>query len=145
MGAWSLLAGIGLLILVVGAWFLAHYWLNPGLKAPGGRARITGKCGDTMELGLQFDRGRVATSSHWTDGCTYSFNCGLAAATLAKGKTAEALFNIDADMIQQAIGGLPTDYRHCAQLAAQTLHAAADDYLRKCSPRPGGRRLNSGG
>lgn len=145
MGAWSLLAGVGLLILVVGAWFLVHYRLSPGLKSADGAARITGRCGDTMELGLRFDRGMVVTSSHWTDGCTYSFNCGLAAANLAKGKTAEALFDIDADMIQQAIGGLPTDYRHCAELAAQTLHAAADDYLRKWSPRPGGRRLNSGG
>jgi NifU-like protein involved in Fe-S cluster formation len=92
-----------------------------------------------MEVGLQFDGGKVVTSSHWTDGCTYSFNCGLAAADLAKGKTAEALFGIDADRIQQAIGDLPSDYRHCAELAAQTLHAAADDYLRKCSPRPGSR------
>jgi NifU-like protein involved in Fe-S cluster formation len=145
MGVWSVVAGVGLLIVVAGGWFLVHYWLSPGLKEPDGTARITGKCGDTMEMGLQFDRGIVVKSSHWTDGCTYSFNCGLAAANLAKGKTAEALFNIDADMIQQAIGGLPTDYRHCAELAAQTLHAAADDYLRKGSPRPGGCRLNSGG
>jgi NifU-like protein involved in Fe-S cluster formation len=145
MGAWSLLAGAGLLLVVVAVWFLVHYWLNPGLKAPDGKARITGKCGDTMEIGLQFNRGIVITSTHWTDGCTYSFNCGLAAAGLAKGKTAEALFDIDAGMIQQSIGGLPSDYRHCAELAAETLHAAADDYMRKGLSGSGGIRLNSDG
>ena len=145
MGAWSLLAGAGLLIVVVAVWFLVHYWLNPGLKAPDGKARITGKCGDTMEMGLQFNRGIVIKSTHWTDGCIYSFNCGLVAASLAKGKIAEALWDIDAGMIQQSVGGLPSDYRHCAELAAQTLHAAADDYMRKSRQRPEGLRLNSDG
>jgi len=145
MGVWSLLAAVGVLIVVVGGWFLIHYWLNPGLKSPDGKARITGKCGDTLEIGLQFDRGIVIKSTHWTDGCTYSFNCGLAAASLAKGKTAAALFAIGADMIQQSIGGLPSDYRHCAELAVETLHAAADDYMRKSSERPEDNLLNSDG
>ncbi len=127
----TLLTGILLLMAIVGLWFWVHYRMNPSLDAPDGKARLTGRCGDTMEIALRFERGKVAASTHWTNGCTSSFNCVLAAADLAKGRTPQALFDIDADRIQKVIGGLPEEYRHCAELAAETLHAAVDNYMKK--------------
>ncbi|MDM8548600.1 iron-sulfur cluster assembly scaffold protein [Desulfobacterales bacterium HSG2] len=119
------------MLVVVGIWFAVYYWLNPRLDAPDAKACITGPCGDTMEIRLQFEKNKVVKTSHWTNGCAYSFNCALAAADIAEGKSPEEILDIDADMIQKSIGGLPKDHIHCASLAARTLHSAIDDYMRK--------------
>ncbi|MFO7707272.1 MAG: iron-sulfur cluster assembly scaffold protein [Desulfobacterales bacterium] len=129
----ALLAGIGVLIAIVGIWFWAHYRLNPILESPDGKARITGRCGDTMEIRLQFEHEKVVAATQWTNGCTSSLNCVMAAADLAKGKTPQELLDIDADAIQKVIGGLSKDSMHCAELAAETLHSAVDDYMKKAS------------
>jgi nitrogen fixation NifU-like protein len=84
-----------------------------------------------MEICLKFKEDRVAESSHWTDGCAYSLNCVCAAADLAKGRTPDEVLEIDADLIQKSVGGLPEDHLHCARLAAETLQAALDDFMRK--------------
>ena len=128
---WHLLFASGILVVVVGAWFGLHYILNPRLEEPDGKATITGRCGDTMEIRLRFSRDRVAEISHATTGCTYSANCLIAAANLAKGKTPEEVLDVDADTVQKSIGGLPRDYMHCATLAVATLQAAMNDYMRK--------------
>ena len=69
----SLLAGAGVLLAIVWIWFAVYYWLNPQLKNPEAKARMTGTCGDTMEIGIQFDRKHVAVETCcWTDGCIFS-------------------------------------------------------------------------
>ncbi len=131
MDIWSLLAGTGVLLVITWIWFAVYYWLNPHLKNPDAKARITGTCGDTMEIGIQFDLNHVAVKTYyWTDGCITSLNCIHAAADLAKGKSVDAILDIDADAIQRSIGGLPKDHWHCATLAASTLHSAIDDYMK---------------
>jgi nitrogen fixation protein NifU and related proteins len=135
MDVLALIGGIGVLMAIVGIWFWAHYRLNPILEAPDGKARITGRCGDTMEICLQFEDDQVVKSTHWTNGCTTSLNCAMAAADLAKGKTPQALLEIDADAIQKVIGELPKETLHCAELAAETLHSAVDDYTKKSIAR----------
>lgn len=132
----NLLFAAGVLIAIVGAWFGLHYWLNPYLEAPDGKASVTGECGDTMEIRLRFSENRVTETSHWTNGCTFSLNCISVAALLAKGKTPEDVLDIDADIIQKSIGGLSTDHMHCATLAVATLRKAIDDYMRKSTGKP---------
>ncbi len=127
---WFLLGG-GVLFVVVGVWIGIYYWLTPHMKNPDGKARMTGKCGDTMEISLGFERDRVLDSAYWTDGCTYSLNCVCAAAELAKGRSPDEILDIDANLIQESMGGLPRDYMHCAKLSAETLHAALEDYMLK--------------
>ncbi len=129
-----LVAG-GVLLVIVGLWFFITYWLTPHVKHPDGKARITGRCGDTMEIDLKFTGNRVSETSYWTDGCAYSLNCVCAAADLAKGKTPDEIIEIDADLLQKTIGGLPRDQMHCAELAAETLGAALDDYMSKSGDR----------
>ena len=133
---WNLLFASGILVVIVGAWFGVYYWCNPRLEDPDGQASIVGSCGDTMEIRLRFGRGRVAETSLFTTGCTYSANCLTAAANLAKGKTPEEVLDIDADTIQKSIGGLPRDHMHCATLAVETLKEAINDYMRKSTRRP---------
>ena len=127
---WFML-GSAVLLVLVGLWVTIHYLFSSHLENPDGKARITGSCGDTMELYLKFKRDRVAQSAYWTDGCTYSHSCLRATADLVKGKTPDEILYIDADLIQKAIGGLPKDYMHCAALATETLQAALEDYILK--------------
>jgi len=127
----NLLVASGVLIVIVGIWFGVYYWLTPHVENPDAEGRVTGACGDTMEIQLKFSGNRVTKTAHWTDGCVYSLNCVSAAAALAMGKTTEEMLDIDADDIQKSIGGLPEDHMHCAYLALQTLEAAVDDCMKK--------------
>lgn len=127
----SFMVGAGVLVAVVLLWFLLSYWLSPHVVSPGGKARITGSCGDTMEIALKFHNDRVAETAYWTNGCAYSFNCLYAAAELAKGRTPEEILEIDPGMIRESVGGLPEDQMHCARLSVETLQAALDDFMRK--------------
>ncbi|RLB09469.1 MAG: iron-sulfur cluster assembly scaffold protein [Deltaproteobacteria bacterium] len=125
-----LIGGCALAAIVI-IWGVMHYIFSPRLEEPDGEARITGRCGDTMELHLKFKDGKIADTTCWTDGCVYSFNSLCAAAELAKGKTPDEALKIDAEIIKEYIGGLPSDHLHCAQLAEETLQAALNDYMVK--------------
>ncbi|KPA16992.1 nitrogen-fixing protein NifU [Candidatus Magnetomorum sp. HK-1] len=126
----SFLVGFLLITTIIGAWVWAHYGLNPYIDCPDAKARITGRCGDTMEICLTFDQsGRVHETSHWTNGCGYSLTCVAAATDIARGKTPEEVMDIRADLIQQSIGGLSKDHMHCATLAEETLHTAIDNLM----------------
>lgn len=127
----TLLLGIGVLTALVLLWFMATYWLSPHVESPDGKARITGSCGDTMEMSLKFRNDRVAEAAYWTNGCAYSLNCICAAADLAKGKTPDEILEIDPELIQQSVGGLSQDQMHCARLSVETLHTALEDYMLK--------------
>ena len=124
------LTAFGVLFAVVFLWMGATYWLNSHVEDPDGKARITGKCGDTMEICLKFEQDQVVKTSQWTDGCAYSLNCVHAATQLAKGKTPDEIIEIDSDQIQKSVGGLPSDHIHCADLASDTLQAALDHFMR---------------
>jgi len=126
----SILIGIGILTAIVLLWFLLTYWANPHVEAPDGKARITGSCGDTVELSLKFRDDRVVEAAYWTNGCAYSLNCICAACDLAKGKTPDEILDIDPELIQKSVGGLPADQMHCAQLSVETLYAALEDYIK---------------
>ncbi len=129
----TFLAAAGVLMIVVGLWFGIYYFLTPHVKEPDGMSRVTGTCGDTMELRIKFKNNKVEDISEWTDGCIFSVNCLHAAANLARGKTPDEALDIDYQAIQKAIGGLPKDHIHCATLAAATLNEAVSNYMKKLS------------
>ncbi len=66
-----------------------------------------------------------------------TFGCGAAIATssmiteLAKGKTLEEAMKISRGDVADNLGGLPPVKMHCSNLAADGLHAAIQDYLKK--------------
>lgn len=109
------------------------HFLNPRnlaeIPSPDGFARITGPCGDTMEIRLKVSDGRIVNASFWTDGCGTTIAAGSMVTELAKGKTVPEAMRITADDVERALGGLPEDSRHCALLAANTLKEAVKDYL----------------
>jgi len=108
-------------------------WLQPRYlgKMPNATAsaRITGSCGESMEIYLRIEDDTVKEASFFTDGCGASMACGSAAAELATDKTLDEVALVGEDAITETLGGLPEDHRHCALLAAETLQTALHNYL----------------
>ncbi|OGR18833.1 MAG: hypothetical protein A2X81_09310 [Desulfobacterales bacterium GWB2_56_26] len=117
------------LLLLALCWFGFHYLANKPLDNPDGHARVTGNCGDTMEISLQCKDGRVCNSSAWTNGCSVSKMCVEAAAMLARNRQIGEIDKINMMTIMEQIGQLPETHLHCAQLAETTLHRAAKNCL----------------
>jgi nitrogen fixation NifU-like protein len=109
------------------------HFLNPRnlgeIPAPDGFGRVTGSCGDTMQIYLKVRDSRVINASFWTDGCGTSIASGSMVTELARGKSVLEAQKITRQDILDALGGLPEDSVHCALLAADTLKEAIKDYL----------------
>ena len=106
-----------------------HPLYNGRLENPDSHARITGKCGDTMEIFLIFENGHVKTAAYTTDGCGSSTICGSFTAEMAIGKTPDELTEISGEKVLEKIGTFPEEERHCAFLAAEALQAALNQYM----------------
>ena len=98
-------------------------------------AQVKGSCGDTVVIYLKFQDGRVKNAAFQTDGCGATIACGSYAAELAKDKTPEDILDITGDAILDYCGGLPEENQHCANLAAETLHEAVNQYMSKQAGR----------
>jgi Mrp family chromosome partitioning ATPase/NifU-like protein involved in Fe-S cluster formation/predicted Fe-Mo cluster-binding NifX family protein len=101
------------------------------LTEANGHARITGPCGDTMEVWLMVVGGRIQQAGFTTTGCGASRACGSMVAEMATGRDPRDVARIAQLEVLEALGGLPEDHRHCALLAANTVKAAAEDYLKR--------------
>ena len=110
-------------------------WRHPryrgAMEDADAHSRLTGTCGDSMQMYLKFEHGRVKAASFLTDGCGASTVCGSLAAELSMGKTPEELADIDGPLILKKLGTFPEEDRHCAFLAAETVQAALDNYMKK--------------
>jgi len=110
-------------------------WVHPlyvgAMDNPDGYGRVTGTCGDSMEIFLKFEKDRVKTATFQTDGCGPSQVCGSFAVEMALGKTPDELVEITGETILDLFGGLPKESEHCAFLAAETLREAVDNYMRQ--------------
>ncbi len=121
------------ILQIYGPTVLDH-WKHPRnvglLENPDGYARVTGTCGDTMEMTVRMDGDVVAACGFRTDGCATTLVCGSAATWLAKDRTfVEALGAVSSRGILELLGGLPEQDAHCAELAAETLRRALADHL----------------
>jgi len=94
-----------------------------------GFARVTGPCGDTMEMWLKVKNSTIADASFMTDGCGTSIASGSIVTEMVKGKSAGEVWKISQQDVLNALGGLPEESKHCALLAANTLREAIKDYL----------------
>lgn len=110
-------------------------WLKPLFRGAvadaDGHGRLTGPCGDTMEIFLKIEKEKVKDVAYETDGCGSSNVCGSLTAELALGKTLGELEEITGEDILSILGSFPKEESHCAFLAAETLQEALGDYLKK--------------
>jgi nitrogen fixation NifU-like protein len=109
------------------------HFLNPRnldeIPAPDGFGRLTGSCGDTMEICLKIRDGKVMNASFWTDGCGPSIASGSMVTEMAKRMNIGEAQRISQHDVLAALDGLPEESEHCALLAADTLREAIKDYL----------------
>jgi len=88
-------------------------------------------CGDLMNIYIK------VKDNVLTDVKFKTFGCGAAIATssmiteLAKGKTLDEALKITRGDVAENLDGLPKIKMHCSNLAADGLHAAIKDYLKK--------------
>lgn len=99
------------------------------ISAPEGIGRSTGSCGDTMEMSLRIRDDRVIDSRFLTEGCVITAVVGNMTSELTKGKSVQEALQIRPEDIITAVGGLPPEHDHCADLACTTLKEALKDYL----------------
>jgi NifU-like protein involved in Fe-S cluster formation len=130
MGISGIALAFVILLLLAACWFGLYYLANPPLKNADATAKVTGNCGDTMELALRFKDDKVQQARHWTDGCSVSNQCIEAVAMISAGKTLDELKKINMMHIMDITGQLPESHLHCAQLAETTLQMAVKEYLK---------------
>lgn len=94
------------------------------LERPDGYAKVTGPCGDTVEIFLRVKDEKIGDIRYTTDGCMTSHAAVSAATEMARGKLLRECLKINQSSILDHLGGLPEDSQHCALLAAITLHRA---------------------
>ncbi len=108
------------------------YGTNPRncgtMEKPDGHAKITGPCGDTVEIFLRVKNGKIEDIRYTTDGCMTSHAAVSAATVMAKGNALKDCIRITQSSILEHLGGLPDDAKHCALLAATTLHRALRNF-----------------
>lgn len=99
------------------------------IRDASGFARITGPCGDTMEMWVRVSNDVITGVRFMTDGCGPSIASGSMVTEMVKGKNINGVLEIDQDDVLSSLGGLPEESEHCALLAASTIKAAIRDYM----------------
>ena len=86
-------------------------WRKPlyrgAMEDADGYGRLTGTCGDTMQIFLKLEKDRVKAATFLTDGCGSSAVCGSLAAELSLGKTPDELADFSGEKILEFWGFSP--------------------------------------
>jgi nitrogen fixation NifU-like protein len=85
---------------------------------------VHGWCGDTMEIYLRLNGERIEQASFMTDGCGPTVACGSTLTTMIQGMSLQEASGITPEDLLEALGGLPEESVHCAELAVNTLREA---------------------
>jgi nitrogen fixation NifU-like protein len=88
-------------------------------------------CGDMMTIFIKVDDNRLSDIKFKTFGCGAAIATSSMITELAKGKTIEEALKITRKDVAVNLDGLPPVKMHCSNLAADGLHAAIKDYLKK--------------
>jgi nitrogen fixation NifU-like protein len=112
---------------------LKHEFLHPRnigrIENPSGSAKITGVCGDTVEMYLSISGRRISDIKFMTDGCGFTTACASYVTRMSKGRTIEEVLRITPEDVDSHFGGLPAGNKHCSELAVGTLVGAIGNYL----------------
>ena len=88
-----------------------------------------GPCGDTMQFFLKINNNNIIEKANFiTDGCGATVAAGSQTTLLIEGKSLDFAENLRPEDIENALGGLPEDHKHCAELAARTLKRSIEKF-----------------
>ncbi|AEH61693.1 FeS cluster assembly scaffold protein NifU [Methanosalsum zhilinae DSM 4017] len=88
-------------------------------------------CGDMMTIYIKVKDDILEDVKFKTFGCGAAIATSSMITEMAKGKTIEEALRITRDEVADELEGLPPVKMHCSNLAADGLHAAIEDYLKK--------------
>ena len=88
-------------------------------------------CGDTMRLTLRIADNRIAEARFQTSGCPAAIAASSVCTEMIRGLSLAEAEAISREDYAAALGGLPASKMHCSVLAADTVRAAAADYLKR--------------
>lgn len=97
------------------------------LDQPDAQGFFMGSCGDRMQIDLRIINGNIVESGFLADGCSITTACGSMITMMACQKTLDQARQITPEDLLSALGGLPADHQHCAELAVMTLRDAVLD------------------
>ena len=86
-------------------------------------------CGDLARFYLRVRAGRAADVRFQTYGCGPTIAAASAGSELAAGRPVEELVGLDRDAVEEAVGGLPPERKHAADVVAAAIRAAARDWM----------------
>ena len=111
---------------------LIHPLRRGEIPDPDGRGRSVSSCGhDHVEIQIKVAGGEVGQSSFVARGCAHTQACASAAANLLADRSlADARRAASPEGISRALGGLPLDKQHCADLVGRAVREALDDAVR---------------
>ena len=96
-----------------------------------GVGKLTGTCGDTVQISIRVENSKITKSMFISDGCGTSIACGSMLTEMIKDKTIEEALMINSNDLLRSLGGLPEEHVHCTVLVVNVLQAAIDDYKKK--------------
>ena len=113
---------------IVSAAFFDHF-TNPRnvglLEDPDGLGRYGDPgCGDFLVVSLRVEKGIIEDIGFMCRGCSAAIATSSVTTELARGRSVEEALQITGDMIEEELGGLPEDKRHCSLLGERALKAA---------------------
>ncbi len=88
-------------------------------------------CGDLMNIYIKVEDNRIVDIKFKTFGCGAAIATSSMTTELAKGKTLDEAMKLTRTNVADSLDGLPPIKMHCSNLAADGLHEAIKDYLKK--------------
>ncbi len=95
---------------------------------PDGYGSNTGVCGDTVVMSLFVRDDRIIKASLRVDGCATTLACAAAVARFSEGAAVREAWEITPETVLDAVGPLPPESEHCAEVAVGALYLALSDY-----------------
>lgn len=113
-----------------------HHFLNPRNVGRIDLADGVGEvgntvCGDLMHIEIKVAGDLIEDIKFTTFGCAAAIATSSMVTELVKGKSLEEAEKITNKAVAEALDGLPPIKMHCSNLAADALHAAILDYLKR--------------
>ena len=94
---------------------------------PDGYGRKSRDCGDTVEMFITLEKGRIRWVNFHLHGCLNTNACANALARLGEGRTVAEAWEITPRLVSDYLETLPGDHFHCAELAVGAFQRALAD------------------
>jgi len=100
-------------------------------------------CGDYLKVWIKVEDNRITKIKFKCQGCPAAIATSSVMTEMALGKDLNEAAEISAEMIEEALGGLPEGKRHCSNLGADALYEAIISHVFGGSARRGSETSNS--